>query len=231
MRIKNESRHIQEVLERLLALCSVVFVFDDRSTDNTIGICRAFGSRVRVFPSPFKDLNEARDKNYLLERLKEAQADWVAWIDGDEVLERKGPKLIRRSVSRHPETATFSLQISYLWDRADQVRVDGFWGRFMRPCVFRLSQQRLDRIRFAVRGTGPNFHCGNVPEGLSGTNKLLPVRLKHYGYLNRDDRERKFQWYNACDPNNAAEDCYRHIIGTPDSRFAPGPPRFGRWSE
>src|SRR5690242_19614938 len=183
MRIKNESRHIQEVLARLLALCSVVFVFDDRSTDNTIGICSTFGNRVRVFPSPFKDLNEARDKNYLLERLKEAQADWVAWIDGDEVLERKGPKLIRRSVSRHPETATFSLWISYLWDRVDQVRVDGFWGRFMRPSVFRLSQQRLDRVRFAAWGTGPNFHCGNVPEGLSGINKVLPVRLKHYGYL------------------------------------------------
>jgi hypothetical protein len=38
------------------------------------------------------------------------------------------------------------------------------------------------------------------------------VRLLHYGYLHKEDRVRKFHWYNKIDPNNAFEDQYRHMV-------------------
>ena len=91
LRIKNEARWIGEVLERALALCSEVYVLDDHSTDETPAICQSFGERVRLMPSPFSGLDEARDKNFLLTRIVAARPDWVLWIDGDEVLERTGP--------------------------------------------------------------------------------------------------------------------------------------------
>ncbi|HXU35897.1 MAG TPA: glycosyltransferase family 2 protein [Blastocatellia bacterium] len=231
MRVKNEASHLREVLVRALALCRQVLVFDDHSADETREICSSFGERVTVFPSPYEGLDEARDKNYLLKRIIDARPEWVLWIDGDEVLEMSGPAKLERAAESDPMIAAFSLRIAYLWDDVGQVRVDGIYGRFTRPSFFRLKGQPLDKLCFQASGHGGNFHCGNVPKGLVGKVSGLDVRLKHYGYLTRDQRQRKYDWYNSVDPNNASEDNYRHLIEIRGARYAPGAPRLVQWRE
>jgi hypothetical protein len=232
MRIKNEARWLEEVLTRALDLCSEVYVLDDHSTDETPLICQSFGSRVRLFRSPFEGLDEARDKNYLLEKLLAARPDWVLWIDGDEVLERNGAAMLRAAVADGAgDVAAYRLRIAYLWDDHRQVRVDGLWGRFMRPSFFRLQGQPLDRLKFRSTDAGGNFHCGNIPMGLNGEIRRLEVRLKHYGYLSRRQRQAKYVWYNERDPHNEREDRYRHLAEIPGARHAPGPAVFVPWDE
>jgi hypothetical protein len=34
----------------------------------------------------------------------------------------------------------------------------------------------------------------------------------HLGYMDRDDRVRKYAWYNEHDPHNQVEGCYRHMV-------------------
>src|SRR5437899_367770 len=80
-RVKNEARWIERSVRSVLPVCDRVLVMDDHSTDDTAAICRSLG--VEVVESPFFDLNEARDKNWLLDQVK---ADWILMIDGDEVL-------------------------------------------------------------------------------------------------------------------------------------------------
>jgi hypothetical protein len=80
-------------------------------------------------------------------------------------------------------------------------------------------------------GHGGNFHCGNVPRGLAGVCRNLDVRLKHYGYMTAEQRRTKYLWYSTVDPNNAAEDYYRHLAGIPGARWAPGPPQTVQWAE
>jgi hypothetical protein len=231
LRVKNEAAFIQEVLASVLPLSERVLVFDDHSTDETRSICRRFGEHVTVFESPFAGLDESRDKNYLLRKLIELRPDWVLWIDGDEVLERSGADQLRGAAANGTGIAVFSLRVAYLWDRPDQVRVDGLFGRFRRPSFFRLQGQDSARVAFPVTGQGGNFHCGNVPGGLKGAVRDLDVRLKHYGYLEASKRQAKFTFYTSRDPNNATEDGYRHIIGLPGARHAPGPPQFEPWRE
>ena len=231
MRVKNEASHIHEVLVSALALCQRAFVFDDSSRDQTREICNSFGDRVTVFPSPFEGLDEARDKNYLLKKLLEAGPEWVLWIDGDEVLEVSGPERLKRAVQTDPVAAAFSLRIAYLWNDAGLVRVDGIYGRFTRPSLFRLRGQPFDRLHFPTSGHGGNFHCGNIPRGLLGVINDLDVRLKHYGYVTSDQRRAKYDWYNSVDPNNSSEDNYRHLLEIPGARHAPGPLRLIEWKE
>jgi GT2 family glycosyltransferase/glycosyltransferase involved in cell wall biosynthesis len=231
LRVRNEAAHIGDVLSRALQLCDRAYVLDDHSTDATVEICQSFLDRVEVFESPFADLDEARDKNYLLGKIVEAAPAWVLWIDGNEVLERSGPDTLRDAAARHPSAAAFSLRIAYLWGSEDQVRVDGIFGRFRRPSFFRLAGQPLQRLRFPSTGSGPNLHCGNVPLGLLGRRLNLNVRLKHYGYMTEGERWEKYQWYNRIDPNNRAEDRYRHLVATPGAYHAPGPVRLAPWSE
>jgi GT2 family glycosyltransferase len=230
LRIKNEAAQITEVLEGALALCEQVVVFDDHSTDGTPQLCVRFAPRVTLHRSPFNGLDEARDKNHLLAILKTMDPDWVLWIDGDEVLERRGPARLR-AVAADPAVAIVSLRIAYLWDDPSRVRIDGIYGRFRRPSAFRLSGQPLADLRFEPTRHGGNLHCGNVPSGLRGTTRALDVRLKHYGYLKPEQREAKHRWYRRVDPDNRQEDEYRHLIGAAGSRHTPGPPRFEVWTE
>lgn len=89
----------------------------------------------------------------------------------------------------------------------------------------------MHRLKFRNTGHGGNFHCGNVPEGLAGEHLDLAVRLKHYGYLTKQQRLAKYSFYNAADPNNELEDYYRHLAEIPGARHAPGPVRLTAWVE
>jgi len=231
MRIKNEAAHIHEVLSRALPLCGRVLVFDDHSTDATPAICKSFGERVTVFPSPFTGLDEARDKNYLLQKVIAAAPEWVLWIDGDEVLELTGPDKLREAALRNGAVGAYHLRIAYLWNDPQHVRVDGIFGQFSRPSFFRLKGQPAGRLGFPDSGYGGNFHCGNVPQGLAGETRSLDVRLKHYGYMKPEQRVAKYRWYTTHDPNNQLEDNYRHLAEIRGARFAPGPPRLMPWIE
>jgi glycosyltransferase involved in cell wall biosynthesis len=201
----------------MMPACESVYVFDDNSTDKTPDICASF-DKVRLIRSPFSGLDEARDKNYLLEKVEACGADWILHIDGDEEIEAGGCEEIRNLAERPPGSDCYRFQVLYLWDRPDQVRVDRWYADYRRPSLFR----HRPGVRFQSMNGG-GFHCGNVPEPRQSGD--CGVRLLHYGYMNREDRVRKYQWYNAPDkqPIPAYEDGYRHmVVGDlfpPDSVF------------
>jgi glycosyltransferase involved in cell wall biosynthesis len=207
MRIKNEARWIRAVLESALKVCERIYVLDDHSTDGTFELCQQAGDRVRVFSSTFHGIDESRDKNWLLEVIRlGTNAEWVLAIDGDELL-MDHAELIATAESGRADC--YALRVLYLWDRKDQVRTDGVYGRFWRPSLFRLGTAQGS---FRTTPYGGNFHCGNVPRKLFAPSRRSEVRLLHFGYMNAVDRRHKFNWYNEHDPNNAAEDQYVHMI-------------------
>ena len=208
MRVRNEARWIKRAIESILPVCNAgVAVFDDRSTDGTAEIAAGIPS-VALMRSPFTGLNEARDKNFLLAAM--APCDWIIAIDGDEELH--SCHLVNLAAAMQTSKAdSLSLPIWYLWDRPDQMRVDGVYGNFHRESVFRPRPG----ARFHDAGSGPNFHCGNVPSippVIRDRREVVNAPLLHYGYMERDDRLRKYSWYNAKDPDYHAEDRYRHIV-------------------
>lgn len=215
MRVKNEARWIKRCIESIAPLCNAgIVVLDDHSTDGTAEtVSREVGAKY-VWQSPFDGLNEARDKNFLLHAVRTAtlptMPDWIICIDGDEEL--RAHDMVNLAAAMQTSKAnSLSLPIWYLWDRTDQMRVDGVYGNFHRESVFR----PLPGARFHDAGSGPNFHCGNVPSippVIRDRREVVNAPLLHYGYMERDDRLRKYSWYNAKDPNNHAEDCYRHVV-------------------
>jgi glycosyltransferase involved in cell wall biosynthesis len=221
LRIKNEGRWIERCLQSILPLCDSIVVMDDHSDDDTLFRCQSM-PKVNLLESPFSGLDEERDKNHLLTIVERESPDWILAIDGDEVLASDSLFTLRKAL--HSQWPCLSLRVRYLWDREDQVRVDGVYGDFHRESVF-----RPNGARFIANGSGAHFHCGNVPAAIRQKRAVLnDVSLLHFGYLHRADRERKYAWYNAQDPNNAREDGYRHmVIGDlfpTESRFAHGGP-------
>lgn len=228
MRIHNESQWIAEVIEGIRPLCDKIYILDDHSTDNTVEICMRYHPQVEVLPSHFSGLNERRDKNWLLDEItRRCRAEWILSIDGDEVMERRGPELIKEIVELSPKTASYVLKIMFLWNDRDTVRVDRIYNDFWRPSLFRPfhedpnkpdDRKLLAELRFMATpfgrvqdGNEPNLHCSSVPQRFIHGTGLMPVRLKHYGYMTREARVKKLDHYTAVDWKNDAEDSYRHM--------------------
>lgn len=204
LRIRNEARWIERCLASILPLCDRVFVMDDLSDDETLSICQSF-PKVTAFLSPFAGLNESRDKNWLLNLVMQDKPEWIVAIDGDEILAPSGVEPLRAAMKG--PSPCLSLRVLYLWDREDQVRVDGVYGDFHRESVFRPNGSR-----FQENG-GANFHCGNVPWQIRQNRRVLSnVPLLHFGYLHREDRIRKYKFYTTADPGNVREGEYKHVI-------------------
>lgn len=227
LRVRNEARWIGEVIASILPLCSHVFILDDHSTDATVRICSAF-ERVTVFESPFTGLNEARDKNWLYDQIIAfCEPQWILCIDGDEVLDEGGARAICESCAGADAPHAFALKIEYLWNDPRTVRTDRIYGDFWRPSLFRpfhenpmvpdsrtlLREFRFMSTPFGRRRNGdePNLHCSSVPQRFLHGFKFCPARLKHYGYMLREWRVKKLDYYTSIDWKNAAEDCYRHM--------------------
>jgi glycosyltransferase involved in cell wall biosynthesis len=211
MRVKNEERWIREAVDSLFGgLCRSVHVLDDSSTDSTRHKLENH-SLVFTHRSPFSGLDEQRDKNYLLGLTLQNRPDWIIHIDGDEVIDQGAAEIIRHYAETcSPEVQAFVFKVDYLWDRSNQYRVDGRYNTFWRGSMFRVKG--LTRgFKSTAWGNGANLHCLNIPAGI--TNAIqVPVRLKHYGYMDRVDRLKKWEYYNRVDPGNQVEDGYRHMI-------------------
>ena len=208
LRVKNEARWIARVVRSIQPVCDRILIFDDHSTDGTPEVCESMG--FVVLRSHFEGIHEARDKDFLLEKAWEFGArigDHCLMIDGDEALHPDDIPALLNAVTSGAVCG--SMHIVYLWDREDQVRVDRWYREFRRPSLFRLTSRDLTFRRTAHGG---NFHCSSAPAQLLSQITPIPVRLLHYGYLHREDRVRKFHWYNAVDPHNALEDEYRHMV-------------------
>jgi glycosyltransferase involved in cell wall biosynthesis len=208
LRIKNEARWIERVIRSLQPVCDHILVLDDHSNDGTPEICERLGCI--VFRSEFDGIHEARDKDFLLEKVWSAGAqvgDWCFMVDGDEMLHPDDVPNVAAAV--HGVPVCYSMHIVYLWDREDQIRIDRWYKEFRRPSLFKLTAQNLTFRRTAFGG---NFHCSSAPAQLLGFQVPLKARLLHFGYMHREDRVRKYEFYNSVDPENAFEDRYRHMV-------------------
>jgi len=205
LRIKNESRWIVSVLSSLIPCCERIFVMDDHSTDDTVALCHKV-AKVTVFESPFEGIQETRDKNWLLEKVAAVKPTWIVHIDGDEEIAAPGQEHIRRlGANTEGGPDSYRFRVRYLWDSHNQVRMDGIYSNFWRGSMFRYRPD----VQFRSN-SGGGFHCGNTPE--PRWLERAPVDILHYGYMHKEDRLRKFDWYNKIDPNNRAEDCYKHMV-------------------
>lgn len=210
LRVRNEARWLREVLGSIQLLTTDILVFDDNSTDDSREIAADMGCA--VMPSPFApdDTDESRDKNLLLDAVRgDFNPDYILSIDGDEVLEAGAADKIRAKLS--PQYSLYCFPIKYLWNDRQHYRADGVYGRYQQWRMFSLINQPAN-LQFVSTAAGGNFHCGNAPKGLRGGGCMMPVDILHLGYMDREDRIRKYEFYNRVDPGNRLEDRYRHIV-------------------
>lgn len=214
MRVKNEERWLERSLRPLLKVCESVFILDDHSTDNTAEIIRGAADCVYL-PSPYATLDESRDKTHLLnviystlpaKEISGQSPHWVICVDGDEEICSVDVEKIMETghISQGgKDVVSYQFQILTLYDSPNLIRVDGVYSNLLRPSMFRLIRPNMTFFSQARHGGG--FHCSNVPAdiGFGGrVHEPEPVRVKHYGYMHQEDRERKYKFYVENDPGH-----------------------------
>jgi glycosyltransferase involved in cell wall biosynthesis len=211
MRVKNEARYIRESLLSQLPLCKHIVVFDDHSTDHTADIAIRTSPKVEVIDSPFPNtLDEARDKEFLVNEAMDMwpSSKWILFLDGDEVLEKDGPEKLN-AAARSTTGNALRMKILYYWNDRDTLRLDGCYGRCDMPRAFVAPDRKVTYTRTSWGG---NMHCGQLPASTGFDVRDTSVALWHYSAMIAEERMVNYQWYNSVDPNNQAEDCYRHAI-------------------
>lgn len=215
-RVKNEERWIHRCI-RSMAFCDHVILFDDHSSDQTVALAARARPDIEIVSSPFEsgDLDEVRDKNFLLDLALKHSPDWIVHLDGDEEIT---PEARQAILTAGEGVDLLDFRIAYMWDDPQQIRVDGVYGHFRAVRAFRPQPG----WRFLEKpGAAKGFHCGQYPKRAGLTWRNVNSMILHWGYFDAELRARKQAFYRLHDPNNAAEDNYRHLTqGDPGGESA-----------
>jgi hypothetical protein len=200
IRARNEEQNIERCIRSVGLLCEAVLVLDDHSRDRTPYIARESGAA--VINSLFEDRDEGRDRQYLLDLARQGRADWIFAIDADEALDPRDVETLRRAC-QYTDADALHLRWMNLWNSEKLIRVDGIYGMGSPPRLWRATPS----LRLVSMSNG--IHTWSEREVKRAG---VDVRLWHWGYIDRDQRLARWRNYNAIDPNNYGEDCYRHIV-------------------
>lgn len=190
-----------------MPLCEHLYFLDDKSTDESAAIAASIPN-VTVWPMPdglAATNSEAAHKNWMLAHVvAKSNPVWIFHLDSDEILTPESIPLIRANLNTPHKCMSF--RVRYLWNDEHTVRVDGVYGQFARQSMFR----PVEGAQFT--GNPPGFHCGSTPMSLWNSCCYPGAELLHLGYLHREDRIRKFHWYQEQDKDNWLEDRYLHMV-------------------
>jgi len=213
-RVKNAAAYFEESLNSVAPLVDEIIVLDDGSQDGTYEIARNHSKVVKLEHQKLS-LNEARDRDQLLHWAQERNPDWILVIDGDEVLsdgwtEKNFQRLIHPI---NPMIQAYIFRYSTFWNFKDYTRGDNVWKGMQNIRLFRnLPETHI------ISDHPVGFHCNSTPPIPPENVFFAPVsmRIKHYGYLDKEDRERKFKWYETVDTQKNVRaigaNNYKHLV-------------------
>ena len=199
---KNETdRWFQASLENAASFADEIFVYDDKSDDDTVDLAFKYTSNICVRwedETPFmENESEFRSNGWkaMEEMLELSKDDWILSLDADEVFVGN----IREWISlvdgiNKPNHHAINVPIPEVWSlNPARCRMDGFWNTCSAP---RIVKYKPD-WNFIKKEMG----CGSVPSYAfkSPFKNTVQGRIYHLGYANKADREAKAARYQGKD--------------------------------
>lgn len=173
-------------------------------------------SHVEFYDGVFQeDYERGRLMELALEMHEKGEADWCISVDDDELYDDRFVDRVQSLMCpRNPEIFAYWCNWRTIWDTRlgkEYYRTDSTFGSFANYRFFKLMKgQKI--LSFHPEG----HHCGSAPwfaeENLRWTN----TRVKHMGYDTPEQRQRKYEFYEANDHFKSKADIgyddYSHLI-------------------
>jgi len=229
-----ESRYLKSCLEWNSQFCDDLFIYDDRSSDNSVEIAEEYGTvAVRLVDDSSFMEHEGQFRQAAWESfeatVKPELGDFCLSFDLDEFLtlrQTSDPEAIRgvlESVAARmgsyvsqeiPFAEVFNVGVS----GQPFVRTDGFWGtiRASRFFAYKPDGQFMNQ----------SMGCGSAPSyvirgsSMSSSNDLV---FLHYGYAVFEDRVNKHDRYSSVEENGHSSKHIQSILTKPELSKWTGP--------
>ena len=185
VKFHNEEEHLERCLKSLKGFCNEICCYDAESTDNSRSIALKYTDKIITDKNDFN--NESRHRQVLLNLAIANKADWIFWLDADEVVEEGGGKEIRKLCENRKGFESFSFNEINLWRSEQWYRVDNMFG----DGWFNRLWRNNGRLFYDIT---PGLHQPPQPKGLFNA-MLCDVRIIHYGFSTFDRIIKKIQMY------------------------------------
>jgi glycosyltransferase involved in cell wall biosynthesis len=192
-RVYNGGKYLKKYLDQMSRLADKILILDDGSTDNSFSICKTY-PKVEI-EHISHTAHEGLMSNYLYNWAGKYNPNWIICLDVDEVFVEKYEEDVKKLCEGFIEGYSFPLL--YLWDKENEYRVDGVYGNIK---AIRLYRYQVGKTPFVRR-----CHSLPVPESVNVIESSIPIL--HYGYLDKEERWRKYNYYLKLDDGN-----YNHIV-------------------
>ena len=220
----NGGVHLEKSLEQTSKFAHSIIIHFCRARNNMPAerLSKLMNDFPKIIHVEFYDgaFQEDYERDYLLQRALElhqaGEADWCISIDDDEIYEDKFISKVQKMMTpRNPEVFGHWCQWRTIWKEElgkEYYRTDSTFGQFTNYRFFRLIKNQKIQSFHHPEG----HHCGSAPVFAPENLRWSNIRVKHLGYDTPEQRQRKFDFYQANDHfKNRADignDDYSHLI-------------------
>lgn len=190
---------------------SVAVTFDNWQDDNLEEILNSI-KNVVVYKIA-NPTTEVERRNIAINNAKRLKPDWILSLDSDEMMEMKCTfeYMHRLLLHPNPHVKYFSFPIFTFWNDERHWRVDSPFGVMNGQRLFKvMPNQQL----YSNHPQG--YHVPHVPHATPEGTRHAGIKILHYGYVDPEDRQLKYDFYTNSDTSPDREmignDDYSHII-------------------
>ncbi|MDN4604410.1 glycosyltransferase family 2 protein [Paenibacillus sp. F6_3S_P_1C] len=223
MIVRNEEhRYLRHALETHRPWIDRAVIIDDGSTDHTVALCQEMLEGIPLTlivnqASLFADEVSLRKQQW--ETTVATGPEWILNLDADEILTTDFG-IVRNQLLGGTEDAIY-FRLFDMWSET-HYRDDEYWQAhaYYRPFLVRY------RPEWSYEWKETPQHCGRFPLTIQHfAYGCHSPRVKHYGWARAEDRIRKYERYQALDPDARYgwKEQYESILDAE--------PRLLQWSE
>ena len=186
--------NLRRFLDSISQYCDSLVMYDDESFDNGVALVRSyedFFEEVVLLEGKRNDFtNELAHKQMCLDHCRKIGADYILWLDVDEVVEAYGERVGIRALCDQladgPHGAVNFFQRN-LWRTDKYFRKDELWAQGLFCRLWKVTPE----LHYDVR---PGLHQDLAPKGIVGRS-TTQLKVIHYGFATSDDVLRKYYMY------------------------------------
>lgn len=208
VKIYNEESkgNLIKCLTNLKMFCDDIVIYDDGSFDKSVEIAKSFTDNI-IMGKHNEFVNEIEHREMLLDRAVELGANWIFWLDADEIVSRIGVNYgIKKlcELGDRKEIDSFSFNEINLWRSESWYRIDSLFGD---GWFNRLWKSNGNLWYDVKRG----LHQNQFPNGLK-RREICNIKVIHYGFSTIEKIIAKYKMYR--DNGIRGESIYRLIDET-----------------